>query len=274
MRMDLPHNSGFTRPLRISVPEGTVLNPLPPAAVAARALSAYRTANAVIGALAQCVPEHMAAADEGGNALITFAGQDAKRGAWVFTDIHLGAWGGRHDRDGVDGVCNICTNSANTPCEIVELEYPLRILRYGFVQDAAGPGQFRGGLSVTRDYEILADDVMLQVRSDRQTTRPYGLFGGGEGAVASNIVTSKGEQRDLPSKFTTYLRTGDLYRSQLASGGGWGDPLARDPARVARDVRDEKISPAYAAREHGVVMDPATLAIDTEETERRRGTTL
>ena len=94
MSADLPHNSGFTRPIRIFVPEGTVLNPRPPAAVAARALAAYRTANTVIGAFAKIIPERMMAADDGGNALITSAGKDGDGRDWVFTDIHLASWGG------------------------------------------------------------------------------------------------------------------------------------------------------------------------------------
>jgi N-methylhydantoinase B len=270
MRSHLPHNAGFTRPLRIVVPEGTVLNPREPAAVAARVLAAFRTTNAVIGALAQIVPERMAAADEGGNALITFAGQDRTRGRWVFTDIHLGAWGGRQDRDGVDAICSVCINTANTPCEIIELEYPLRVRRYGFARDASGPGKFRGGLALIRDYELLADDLMVQVRSDRTTTPPYGLFGGGAGTPAANVVNPDREAEKLPSKFMRWLNSGDVYRCQLASGGGWGDPLDRDPALVQRDVRDEKISVDYAERTYGVLFTPDTFEVDVERTASRR----
>jgi N-methylhydantoinase B len=270
MTTNLPHNSGFTRAIRVLVPEGTILNPRLPAAVAARALAAYRTTNVVVGALAQVVPHRMMAGDEGGNALITLAGRDPEGRAWVFSDIHLGAWGGRHDRDGVDGTCGVCVSTANTPTEIVELEYPLRIRRYAYVQDACGAGQFRGGLGLVRDYEMLADDTMLQVRSDRVTTLPYGLFGGKPGSPAENLVNPGPDQRALPSKFMIQLDAGDLYRSQLPGAGGWGDPLERDLALVQRDVRDEKISPAFAAREHGVVIDPETLVIDERATAERR----
>lgn len=270
MSADLPHNSGFTRPIRIFVPEGTVLNPKPPAAVAARALAAYRTANTVIGALAKIIPERMMAADDGGNALITCAGKDGDGKDWVFTDIHLAAWGGRQDRDGVDGTCGVCISTANTPCEIVELEYPVRIQQYAFVQDACGAGKFRGGLAVVRQYEILADDLMMQVRSDRAKIAPYGLFGGKPGTPSSNILNPGPHQRELPSKFLTYLKTGDVYRCQLASGGGWGDPFERDPEVVLADVQNEKVSAEFAAREHGVVIPPETLRIDWAATEQLR----
>lgn len=270
MSADLPHNSGFTRPIHIFVPEGTVLNPRHPAAVAARALAAYRTANAVIGALAKVVPGRMMAADDGGNALITSAGKDGEGKDWVFTDIHIAAWGGREDRDGVDGTCGVCISTANTPCEIVELEYPVRIRQYGFVRDACGPGKFRGGLAVAREYHILSDDMMLQVRSDRAKIAPYGLFGGKPGTPSSNIVNPGPNQQELPSKFMTWLKSGDVYRCQLASGGGWGHPFERDPELVLQDVRDEKITVEFAAREHGVVIDAEALRIDRPATEQLR----
>jgi N-methylhydantoinase B len=266
MTTHLPHNSGFTRALKIIVPEGTILNPRSPAAVAARALAAYRTTNVIVGALAQIVPERMMAGDEGGNALVTVAGTSPNGRSWVFSDIHLGAWGGRHDRDGVDGLCGVCVSTANTPCEIIELEYPLRIEQYGYVQDACGVGQFRGGLGLVRDYRVLEDRTMVQVRSDRVTTRAYGLYGGKPGTPGRNVVNPGPDEHEPPSKFMLWLKAGDLYRSQLPGAGGWGDPLDRDPAAVRRDVRDEKISIGLGAREHGVVIDPDTLQVDEAAT--------
>ncbi|MBI3976811.1 MAG: hydantoinase B/oxoprolinase family protein [Chloroflexi bacterium] len=271
LKTALPHNAGFTRPLHISVPEGTVLNPNPPGAVAARALPAYRTANAVIGALAQVVPARMMAADEGGNALVTVAGKNREGQPWVMSDIHLGAWGGRHDRDGVDGICGVCVSTANTPCEVIELDYPLRIRRYAYLQDTGGAGRYRGGLGMARDYQVLADDIMIQVRSDRRKVRPYGLFGGKPGTASANVVNPGPNEQALPSKFMVWLNAGDVYHCRLAGAGGWGDPLDRDPAGVQRDVRNEKISPAYAAHEHGVVIDPATGAVDEAATAGLRG---
>ena len=266
MHTRLPHNSGFTRAIRIHVPEGTVLNPRPPAAVAARALAAYRTANVVVGALAQIVPQRMMAGDEGGNALVTLAGADAVGRPWVFSDMVFGAWGGRAELDGIDGMCGLCVSTANTPCEIIELEYPLRITRYALVQDACGAGRFRGGLAVVRDYQVLRDDTMLQVRSDRVTTLPYGLYGGRPGTPSANIINPGRDERLVPSKFMLQLNAGDVYRCQLAGVGGWGDPHERDPALVEGDVRQDKISIAFAAREHGVVVDPHTLTVDSEAT--------
>jgi N-methylhydantoinase B len=270
MGVDLPHNAGFTRPLHIEVPEGTVLNPRAPAAVAARALAAYRTVNTVVGAMAQFVPERMMAGDDGGNALITTAGRDGSGRDWVFTDIHLACWGARRDRDGIDGICGVSISTANTPCEIVELEYPLRVERYGFVPDACGAGRFRGGLGMVRDYRFLDAGCMLQVRSDRASILPYGLAGGRAGTPSANILNPGPGERRLPSKFTVWPSAGDLFRCQLAGGGGWGDPFERDPEKVLRDVRDDKITVEFAAREHGVVIDPVARTIDAEATARLR----
>ncbi len=117
---------------------------------------------------------------------------------------------------------------------------------------------------------MLADNTMVQVRSDRVKTRSYGLFGGKPGAPSANIVNPGPRQRAQPSKFMIWLNAGDIYRSLLSSGGGWGDPLERDPAAVERDVRNEKISLGFAAREHGVVIEPESGTVDEEATSRLR----
>ena len=182
MTTHLPHNSGFTRPLRIVVPEGTILNPRSPAAVAARALAAYRTTNVVVG---RAGPDRPGANDGRATRAATRSSRwpaPARTGGpGCSATSTSGAWGGRHDRDGVDGLCGVCVSTANTPCEIIELEYPLRIEQYGYVQDACGAGRFRGGLGLVRDYRVLEDRTMIQVRSDRVTTRAYGLYGGEPG---------------------------------------------------------------------------------------------
>jgi N-methylhydantoinase A/oxoprolinase/acetone carboxylase beta subunit/N-methylhydantoinase B/oxoprolinase/acetone carboxylase alpha subunit len=268
----IPRNSGAFRPLTIRIPEGTVLNPVPPAAVSARGLTQARIGNVLLGALAQIVPERVMAADEGGNALITFAGTRPDGRAWLFTDMHQGAWGGRHDRDGVDAIVACAESCANIPCEVIELEYPLRITEYRLVPDTGGAGKFRGGLGFLRRYQILEDETMVQVRSDRLKFPPYGLFGGRPGSLVVNVLNPGPGQRELPSKFMIWCQAGDVYHCQLAGGGGWGDPLERDPALVLADVRDEKVSIEAAARDHGVVIDPVNLVVDEAATEAERVT--
>ena len=123
--------------------------------------------------------------------------------------------------------------------EIIESESPLRIERYGYVPDTGGPGMFRGGLALVRDYRLLEDEAVLQLRSDRRTHLPYGLRGGRPGMPSRNLVNPDGEARDLPGKFRLTIRRGDVFRHILAGAGGWGDPLKRNPERVRRCRRED-----------------------------------
>jgi N-methylhydantoinase B len=212
----------------------------------------------------------MMAGDEGGNTLITFAGTRRDGSPWVFSDIHLGTWGGRQELDGVDGISSICVSTTNSPCEIVELEYPLIVQQYGYVRDAYGPGKYRGGLGLVREYRALTDRTVVQVRSDRKTSLPFGLSGGKPGTPTSNVINPGPTERQMPSKFTALLNAGDVFRTQLPGAGGWGDPLDRDPAAVVRDIRNEKTSVEFAAREHGVKVYRDTLELDAVGTDDLR----
>ena len=254
---DVPHNSGYMKPITLVIPEGTILNPRPPAAVAARVLSAYRAFDATIGCLAKIVPNRMMACGEGGNALLTFYGTDATGKKFILSDIQLGAWGGRHDREGIDGICCPTLSVSNVPVESIERETPLTIERYEFVPDSGGPGRFRGGMSVAREYRLGSGKGLVQVRSDRSRIPSYGLFGGNPGGLGHNVLNPGPNQRELESKHTTPLAAGDVFLSVLPGAGGWGNPLERDPQSVWSDVRNEKITLAAAARDYGTVGDPA-----------------
>ncbi len=267
MANEIPHNAGYMRPVTVQVPPGCILGAVPPAAVSARALPAYRTIDAVLGCFASIVPERMAAASDGGNTLATFAGVGRDSKSFVWSDIHIGSWGGRRDQDGIDGISSIMIAVANTPAEIVEREMPIRIRRYELVEDTCGAGRFRGGASVARHYEVEVP-TELSIRSDRNLIAPYGLFGGRNGALGRNTVIAGTDERVIPSKTTITLNAGDVYCAVQAGGGGWGDPLERDPDAVWNDVYDEKITPEYARREHGVVIRDD--AVDREATEALR----
>jgi N-methylhydantoinase B len=149
------------------------------------------------------------------------------------------------------------SNQSNIPIEMIEVDYPMRIERYGLLADTGGPGAFRGGLSLIREYRLLTDDVFLGVRSDKRDFPPHGLFGGEAGHPSENRV----ERRDgvvdrlptLPTAPVT-LYVGDLFRHVMAGGGGYGDPYARDPMRVLEDVLDGKVSAAAARDRYGVVI--------------------
>jgi N-methylhydantoinase B len=182
-----------------------------------------------------------------------------------------GNWGARQGLDGIDGASNIFSNMSNIPIEIIESEFPIRIRRYGFLPNSGGAGRFRGGLSMLREFELLSGSATLTVRSDRRRFRPYGLAGGEAGASSrSTLFTSAGSAVDLPTKFTRPLAEGDVFLHVQAGAGGFGDPLLRDPDRIAQDVEDEKIDCAHALEAYGVVVDPTSFRVDLVATERAR----
>ncbi|MGE0716965.1 MAG: hydantoinase B/oxoprolinase family protein, partial [Alphaproteobacteria bacterium] len=140
------------------------------------------------------------------------------------------------------------------------------------VPDSCGAGRWRGGLGLVRSYRLLADEAVLQLRADRVRFAPYGLEGGGEGGRAGNWLGEGNAKRQLPGKVTTTMMAGELLTHHQAGGGGHGNPMARDPALVARDVWNGKITADFARDRHGVVVDPATGMLDASGTARLRGT--
>jgi N-methylhydantoinase B len=174
----------------------------------------------------------------------------------VFSECIMGTWGATSRHDGQEGVPHMASNQANVPVEMIESDYPIRIERYGFAPDTGGPGKYRGGLAVVREYRVLADDIYFGVRSDKSIHPPHGLFGGEAGAPTVNLIRSESGERVLPPmpmKPIT-LRTDDLYRHVMAGGGGFGDPLEREPERVRADVLDGKVTIEHARAAYGVVL--------------------
>jgi N-methylhydantoinase B len=165
-------------------------------------------------------------------------------------------------------------NQSNVPVEMIESGYPLRVVQYGFVQDTGGAGKYRGGVSIVREFEMLADDAVLNVRSDKRKFPPHGLFGGKPGTPSLNYLTHKGKDRLLPALLmeTEPMMKGDRFRAILAGGGGYGDPFERDPELVSADVSEEKITIGYARKHYGVAFKKGPrLAIDVAATKKLRG---
>ncbi|MDE0049397.1 MAG: hydantoinase B/oxoprolinase family protein, partial [Rhodospirillales bacterium] len=136
--------------------------------------------------------------------------------------------------------------------------------------DRAGAGRYRGGTPFRRDYRFLETEGLLQVRSDRRTFRPYGLYGGSPGQPSRNVMNPGNGERPLPSKLTETILGGDVFRHELAGAGGWGDPLERDPQAVLRDLRNELIGEAAARDDYGVIVDRARWQVDEAATQARR----
>ena len=264
---DVPANEGFFRCVEVTAPPGTIANGVLPAACAARGLTGFRMVDCVLGALAMMLPDKVMAASDGGNTGISIGGYDLERNPFIYVDFACGTWGARPWADGLSGNSNLFANMATQSIEVCEAENPVEILAYEFVADKAGAGKFRGGAPYRRDYKLLENEAVLQVRSDRKVFRPYGLYGGNSGAPSSNIMNPEKDARPLDSKLTMTMYAGEVLRHELAGGGGWGDPLERDPESVLRDVRNELVSMNSARDDYGVVIKSDGWGVDYKATQ-------
>ena len=267
---DIPCNEGLFRAIDVTAPPGTVTNMVFPAACAARGLTGFRMGDCVFGALAMMLKDEVGAASDGGNTGVSIGGYDKSRRPFIFVDFACGSWGGRPWGDGVQGNSNMFANMASQSVELIESQNPIQILRYELISDRAGAGKYRGGVPYRRDYLFTEEEAVLQVRSDRRRFRPYGLYGGYAGRPSRNILNPDKEARLLDSKVTMHLRRGDVFRHELPGGGGWGDPLDRDPSNVLNDARNEYISVEGANRDYGVVIDSSTWTVDLVATRNLR----
>lgn len=249
---DVPNNAGVYRCITVTAPEGSILNPRMPAPVAARALTGYRVVDTVMGALAQIAPEKLMAAGEGGNTVVSMGGYHGEpRRPFVLVDMINGAWGGRADKDGIEGVTNPSQNMSNLPIETIEARYPILMEEYALREGSCGAGRFRGGLGLVREYRLLADTAVLQLRADRHEHPPYGLFGGGPAASSRNLIRQNGEWRVLPAKVTLEITKDTVLRHEQAGGGGFGDPRLRNPDAIRADLWNGKISLDHARKNYG-----------------------
>lgn len=273
---DVPNCHGYTRPIHVTAPEGTLVNAVYPAPCGARGITGYRIIDCIFGALAGALPERVSADGTGGSTLPSFGGIGANGNRYVFSECVMGTWGATSSHDGQSGVPHMGSNQSNVPIEMIEADYPIRIERYGFVADSGGAGEFRGGVGLERQYRVLSDDTYFGVRSDKCVHPPHGLFGGKPGEPSSNVVNPGNRQRILPPLPTepVTLETGDVFRHVMAGGGGYGDPLDRDPMRVLSDVIDGLVSTGHAREAYGVVLsegeDPKVNEPETQALRRKR----
>ncbi|WP_255194137.1 hydantoinase B/oxoprolinase family protein [Natronobeatus ordinarius] len=233
---EIPPNHGCYEPIEIDVPEGSVLNPRPPAAVVGGNVeTSQRVTDVVFSAFAAAVPDRVPAQSQGTmNNLVV--GSRAADGFTYYETIG-GGLGARPSADGIDGVQVGMTNTLNTPVEALETEYPLRVERYALRPDSGGDGEFRGGLGLERAVTVETDAV-VSLLTERRRTRPAGANGGDPGAVGHNLL----DGREVPAKTTESVPAGTTITVLTPGGGGYGDPADRDPAARERDRLDEKSS--------------------------------
>ena len=267
-----PMNEGALRPVTVTAPEGSFLNPRPPAGGGPRAIICYRTFEAVLGALAPALPDRVAAAASH-FANPTFGGWDrARNRRFVAYELVLSGTGGRAGRDGCEGM-SWAFNASNIPIEAQEAAQPIVIERFGFIADSAGAGRFRGGCGVRRDMRFLADEGKLTNLSERQRFAPYGVFGGKPGRLARTVINPGPGEEAVHGKQSREFAYGDVISFQQSGAGGYGDPLERDPALVLDDVLDDYVSTDAARDEYGVVIigAGADLRVDERATAALRG---
>ena len=240
---DIPFNEGAKRPISITAPYGSMLNPRPPAPVRARMLSAYRAYNAVMKALAEAVPERVMAAgfDSTHATCLSHLGE---AGYGIYLEIFGGGYGANALGDGCDAVDTPLSNCSNIPVEAIDMEHAFfRVSEYALVAGSGGAGEWRGGLGIRRVYEVLADDVEYQSYSDRFTIPPEGLFGGDDGGAAFACVLRGNEKIDLGSKTSFWLAKGDRLVMSTGGGAGYGELARRSPERVAQDREGGALDP-------------------------------
>lgn len=249
-------NQGSIDPIGISAPEGSIVNPSAPAAVAGRAVTSNRLCGAVFGALYQAFPPEaaMASCNDSTSAVSVSGWHPRRQATYVYPESMGGGAGAFADRDGMDAVHVHTVNSTNLPAEALELEYPVMLEEYALVPDSAGAGTFRGGLGMARQLRILADGTTLSVRSDAHVVPAPGVHGGLPSGT-TRIIRNPGtlDEQVLHSKASgIVLSAGETVRVETLGGGGYGDPAARNPARLARDIAEEKVSEAAAQRDYGL----------------------
>ena len=238
---DIPLNDGVFRPIAVHVPEGTLLNPRRPAPVSAGNVeTSMRNADLVLAALGKLAPERVPAQSGGSMNNVMMGGIDERGEPWAFYETNGCGMGARPAADGVDAIQAHMTNTLNTPIEVLERTFPLRVTRYEFADETAGAGRYRGGAGLVRALQVRAGTATISLLAERHAMRPHGSEGGGDGATGRHtlIEGGAGTTRTLPAKVTLQVNAGETLVVQTAGGGGYGSAAQRDAAAGARDVAD------------------------------------
>ncbi|GJH19131.1 hydantoinase B/oxoprolinase family protein [Caballeronia novacaledonica] len=271
MDVKLPPNEGSFRPISVTAPEGSIFNPIFPAAAEARFTQCNRMIDLIIKALSPVLPERTTA---GNSATLSFAAYSGIRPTgdyWVFLEVNEGAYGGRPASDGPDCIDNLMANTRNNPIEDLGMHLPMVCDRYELRDDVLpGAGKHRGGIGVVKTQRLLEGGTLTH-ESERHEDVPWGAFGGGEGQVGKvEIVARDGSVKPMPAKFSNVaLEAGEAMAYYAPCGGGYGDPLDRPAQQVLDDVLDDFSTIDHARDAYGVVIT-AGLTLDFAATEALR----
>jgi 5-oxoprolinase (ATP-hydrolysing) len=271
----VPQNEGMLRPIEVIAPKGSIFNPTYPRACFARFCQAQRAVDLVLRALAPVIPNQITAGNSADLHFISYSGYVAEEGEyWVYLEVDEGSYGARPDRDAMDSVDNLIANTRNNPIEELEWRFPMRTERYELRPEPAAAGKWRGGIGAVRTNRFLTDTIVTCEGDRHESDPPWGIFGGHEG-LNSSMVRNAGQpdEESWHAKVTgARLAAGDTLQITVPSGGGYGDPLDRDPDLVLSDVLDEFTTRDLAERDYGVVLtgEGLGLAVDHAATDRLR----
>ena len=253
---DIPMNHGCFAPIEVIAPEGTVVNASPPRAVSSMAATVYeKVIGASLRALAGAVPDRAVGCPY--NLInLTIGGHHQGREyvAYLFSE---GGFGARATKDGPPGLVSLYGGGAKiTPVEVVEKRYPIVFEEWSLWPDSGGPGRFRGGVGSRKTFRLAEGEARLSCLGDRELYPPFGILGGKPGARHGLILNagSPGQENLTLKVVGRQLVAGDRITILAGGGGGYGDPLDRDPALVAADVRKGYVTPQHAAEAYGVVV--------------------
>ena len=248
---DIPNNQGVLDAVEVVAPMGTMVSCIAPASVAARAHTSQRIIDVVIGALSSALPEAAVGAANGANTMAVFAGNDPETGQpYVYLETLGGGFGGRNDRDGKDGVQVHITNTSNLPIEAIEMEYPLRVDRYGFIPDSGGAGKYRGGLGLQRVVRPIGHTCIFNGVGERFRNNPWGIFDGCAGKSGSFWLE---EDHCLPVQLSHKSPDMPLKPIQALvvntpGAGGYGDPKKRSKELIKVDKVSGKFSDKFLSK--------------------------
>ncbi len=221
---DVPATSGLMTPIRVITPAGTIVNARPPAAVAGGNVeTSQRMVDTLLRALAKAAPQRIPAASQGTMNNLTLGGKDPRRSGapFAYYETIAGGMGARPNKDGASAIHTHMTNSWNTPVEVFEQVYPVRLRKYAVRRHSGGKGRHQGGDGIIREIELLAD-AQVGLLCDRRKRGPYGLAGGEEGQPGKNAIVHSGKIEELPGKCALFAEAGSLLRIETPGGGGWG----------------------------------------------------
>ncbi len=270
-----PNNDGFFRPLEVVCPDGTIFTAQRPAAVSTYWETGAYASDLIWKALFPIASNRLPVGHHLSVCGTIISGVDEERGQFVLVEPQAGGWGATVNRDGQSGM--VPAGDGETfimPIEVCESRFPILVDQFKFNNiQPAGIGRFRGGLGLVRDYRILSAEADLTATFGRFKFPPWGMDGGGDGSVNAIEIIPEGKTEPVLrfGKVARYrLRRGDVARLITAVGGGYGNPIERDPNLVRQDVRYEVLSIAQAEEIYGVVIDAVNLTVDEKATRALR----